>query len=124
MSLARAETAMHCAPSPPTAVGGEGWGEGETHRGAESLQKSETLPPHPNLSPSRAMGERGASARESRESNAPMPASWVRLHMVLSELDYPFWSSLRSSHRDIALRVGDVARYPSEFARREINHTC
>jgi len=36
--------------------------------------------------------------------------------MILSELDNPFWSSLRSRHRDIAQCVGDVARYPAEFA--------
>ena len=36
--------------------------------------------------------------------------------MSLSELDNPFWSSLCSRHRDIALRVGEVARYPAEFA--------
>jgi ribosomal protein S18 acetylase RimI-like enzyme len=36
--------------------------------------------------------------------------------MILSELDNPFWSSLRSRHRQIAQRVGDVARYPPEFA--------
>jgi len=32
------------------------------------------------------------------------------------ELDNPFWSSLRSRHRGLALRAGDVARYPPEFA--------
>ena len=31
-------------------------------------------------------------------------------------LDNPFWSSLRSRHRHLALRHGDVARYPPEFA--------
>ena len=31
-------------------------------------------------------------------------------------LDNPFWSALDSIHRDIALRVGDVARYPADFA--------
>ena len=36
--------------------------------------------------------------------------------MIFSELDNPFWSSLCSRHRDIALRVGEVARYPAEFA--------
>jgi GNAT superfamily N-acetyltransferase len=36
--------------------------------------------------------------------------------MALSELDNPFWSSLRSRHRDIAQSVGDVARYPAAFA--------
>jgi ribosomal protein S18 acetylase RimI-like enzyme len=33
-----------------------------------------------------------------------------------SELDNPFWASLRSVHRDLALRIGDVARFPAEFA--------
>jgi len=32
------------------------------------------------------------------------------------ELDNPFWSSLQSRHRDLALRAGDVARYPPAFA--------
>jgi ribosomal protein S18 acetylase RimI-like enzyme len=36
--------------------------------------------------------------------------------MALPELDNPFWSSLRSRHRDIARCEGDVARYPPEFA--------
>ena len=36
--------------------------------------------------------------------------------MILPELDNPFWSSLCSRHRQIAQRVGDVARYPPEFA--------
>ena len=36
--------------------------------------------------------------------------------MTLSELDNPFWSSLRSRHREIAQCVGDVARYPPAFA--------
>ena len=36
--------------------------------------------------------------------------------MILSELDNPFWSSLRSRHRELALCVGEVARYPPEFA--------
>lgn len=31
-------------------------------------------------------------------------------------LDNPFWSALDSIHRDVALRSGDVARYPAEFA--------
>jgi ribosomal protein S18 acetylase RimI-like enzyme len=33
-----------------------------------------------------------------------------------SELDNPFWSSLASRHRDLAMRVGDVARFPPAFA--------
>jgi len=36
--------------------------------------------------------------------------------MNLSELDNPVWSSLRSRHRALAKRVGDVARYPPEVA--------
>lgn len=32
------------------------------------------------------------------------------------ELDNPFWSSLQTRHRAIALRAGDVARYPAQFA--------
>lgn len=31
-------------------------------------------------------------------------------------LDNPFWSALASIHRDIALRAGDVARYPADHA--------
>ena len=31
-------------------------------------------------------------------------------------LDNPFWSSLASRHRGVALRVGDVARFPAEHA--------
>jgi ribosomal protein S18 acetylase RimI-like enzyme len=30
--------------------------------------------------------------------------------------DNPFWSALDTIHRDIALRQGDVARYPADFA--------
>ena len=33
-----------------------------------------------------------------------------------SELDNPFWSSLRSRHRDIARVAGEAARFPAEFA--------
>jgi ribosomal protein S18 acetylase RimI-like enzyme len=36
--------------------------------------------------------------------------------MTATELDNPFWSSLRSRHRALALIHGDVARYPAEFA--------
>ncbi len=36
--------------------------------------------------------------------------------MPLSELDNPFWSSLRSRHRAIALDAGLAARYPSDYA--------
>lgn len=36
--------------------------------------------------------------------------------MTASELDNPFWSSLRTRHRDLARCIGDVARYPAEFA--------
>jgi len=32
------------------------------------------------------------------------------------ELDNPFWSSLTTRHRDVALRLGDVARFPSDYA--------
>ena len=32
------------------------------------------------------------------------------------ELDNPFWSSLRTRHRDFARRLGDVARYPADVA--------
>ncbi|HVI25074.1 MAG TPA: GNAT family N-acetyltransferase [Xanthomonadaceae bacterium] len=31
-------------------------------------------------------------------------------------LDNPFWSSLRSRHRDVARVAGEVARYPAEYA--------
>ncbi len=36
--------------------------------------------------------------------------------MSLAELDNPFWSALRSRHRDIALCRGEAARYPAQFA--------
>lgn len=36
--------------------------------------------------------------------------------MIAPELDNPFWSSLQTRHRDIALRHGQAARYPAEFA--------
>lgn len=36
--------------------------------------------------------------------------------MSKHELDNPFWSSLCSRHRDLAQRVGEVARYPAEYA--------
>lgn len=32
------------------------------------------------------------------------------------ELDNPFWHSLRTRHRGIALRADDIARYPADFA--------
>lgn len=35
---------------------------------------------------------------------------------VQDALDNPFWSSLRSLHRGIALHAGDVSRYPAEYA--------
>ncbi|MGH8049329.1 MAG: GNAT family N-acetyltransferase [Arenimonas sp.] len=36
--------------------------------------------------------------------------------MTISELDNPFWYSLQSRHHDIALRSGDVARFPAKYA--------
>lgn len=33
-----------------------------------------------------------------------------------SELDNPFWASLQTRHRAIAVRDGDAARYPAQFA--------
>ncbi|HEY7871489.1 MAG TPA: GNAT family N-acetyltransferase [Rudaea sp.] len=36
--------------------------------------------------------------------------------MPTSELDNPFWSSLQTRHRALALRDGDAARYPPQFA--------
>jgi len=36
--------------------------------------------------------------------------------MIATELDNPFWSSLRSRHRALAQCLGDAARYPAEFA--------
>lgn len=36
--------------------------------------------------------------------------------MTISELDNPFWSSLQSRHHELALRDGDVARFPAEYA--------
>ncbi|MEJ7746513.1 MAG: GNAT family N-acetyltransferase [Luteimonas sp.] len=35
---------------------------------------------------------------------------------MTSELDNPFWSLLRTRHRALAKCVGDVARYPPEYA--------
>ncbi|MBS0584036.1 MAG: GNAT family N-acetyltransferase [Proteobacteria bacterium] len=35
---------------------------------------------------------------------------------VCPELDNPFWSSLASVHRALALRSGDVLRYPAAYA--------
>jgi GNAT superfamily N-acetyltransferase len=36
--------------------------------------------------------------------------------MIAPELDNPFWSSLQTRHRAIALTHGEAARYPAEFA--------
>ena len=36
--------------------------------------------------------------------------------MTAHPLDNPFWSSLATRHRDIALRSGDIARYPAAYA--------
>jgi ribosomal protein S18 acetylase RimI-like enzyme len=36
--------------------------------------------------------------------------------MTSSELDNPFWSSLQSRHRDIAMSVAEFARFPAEYA--------
>lgn len=36
--------------------------------------------------------------------------------MDLSGLDNPFWASLKTRHRDLAVGAGNVARYPPEFA--------
>ncbi|HJU07770.1 MAG TPA: GNAT family N-acetyltransferase, partial [Rhodanobacteraceae bacterium] len=33
-----------------------------------------------------------------------------------SALDNPFWSALRSIHRELAIGSQDAARYPAEFA--------
>jgi ribosomal protein S18 acetylase RimI-like enzyme len=38
------------------------------------------------------------------------------LEMIATELDNPFWCSLRSRHRALARCLGDTARYPAEFA--------
>ena len=35
---------------------------------------------------------------------------------MATSLDNPFWSALDSIHRDIALREGDVVRYPDDYA--------
>lgn len=40
----------------------------------------------------------------------------IQQAMTDSELDNPFWASLRSRHRAVALGVGEVARYPAAFA--------
>ena len=36
--------------------------------------------------------------------------------MDVAELDNPFWSSLATRHRGVALRHGEVARYPASLA--------
>lgn len=36
--------------------------------------------------------------------------------MTISELDNPFWHSLQTRHRDIALRTTESARFPAEYA--------
>ncbi|WP_457098049.1 GNAT family N-acetyltransferase [Lysobacter sp. P5_B9] len=36
--------------------------------------------------------------------------------MIAPDLDNPFWHSLRTRHRGIALSRGEAARYPAEFA--------
>jgi ribosomal protein S18 acetylase RimI-like enzyme len=36
--------------------------------------------------------------------------------MIAPDLDNPFWHSLRTRHRGIALFQGEAARYPAEFA--------
>jgi len=36
--------------------------------------------------------------------------------MDIPELDNPFWSSLRSRHRELARSIDDVARFPAEYA--------
>jgi GNAT superfamily N-acetyltransferase len=36
--------------------------------------------------------------------------------MAHEALDNPFWSSLRTRHRDVALFADDVSRYPPEYA--------
>jgi ribosomal protein S18 acetylase RimI-like enzyme len=35
---------------------------------------------------------------------------------MAAELDNPFWHSLHSRHSALAQRIGDVARYPADFA--------
>ena len=40
----------------------------------------------------------------------------ISARRVQDALDNPFWSSLRSLHRGIALQAGDVSRYPAEYA--------
>ena len=36
--------------------------------------------------------------------------------MATHPLDNPFWSALATRHRDVALRAGDIARYPASYA--------
>ncbi len=36
--------------------------------------------------------------------------------MQMTDIDNPFWSSLRTRHADIALRSGNALRYPVEYA--------
>lgn len=36
--------------------------------------------------------------------------------MTISELDNPFWSSLQTRHRDIALSADGAARFPADYA--------
>jgi ribosomal protein S18 acetylase RimI-like enzyme len=46
-----------------------------------------------------------------RLDNDPMSVGTMFL-----ELDNPFWSSLQTRHRAIAQQLGDVARFPAEYA--------
>lgn len=46
------------------------------------------------------------------DNRGPVPDS----RFMADTLDNPFWSALESIHRGIALRIGEVARYPADHA--------
>ena len=54
----------HAKPSPPTAVGGEGWVRGQRLRTDQRIRSATSLPLTPNLSPKHSLGERESTALE------------------------------------------------------------
>ena len=75
------------------------------------------MPGYPRLrgeTPLRPMVAIRAPSRKARKNKAAgFPHTMA---MADSALDNPFWSSLRSIHRGLAIGGGDAARYPSDFA--------
>jgi GNAT superfamily N-acetyltransferase len=58
----------------------------------------------------------GQRSPASRHSLAGAQSIGQNRRMDTCELDNPFWSSLVGRHRALAQRLGDVARYPADFA--------